>query len=99
MTDEIGFLVKLRDGAQTIADAANECLESKSPFPKWDTNKIEWREAEGSKGPYERSQHLNNAEFKKMLKDVQAHGGTLTRNGYFYWAFRNGSTVGRKKRK
>ena len=64
----------------------------------WDPNKIKWFEAEGSSGPYQRSEDFNNPEFKLMLKDLQHHGGKLTRNGYFYWVFQNGTTVGRKKR-
>jgi len=64
----------------------------------WDQDKIKWEDAEGSSGKYQRSEDFNNPEFKAMLKDLQAHGGKLTRNGYFYWVFKNGSTVGRKKR-
>jgi hypothetical protein len=33
-----------------------------------------------------------------MLKDLQAHNGKLTKEGWFYWVFQNGTTVGRKKR-
>jgi len=66
--------------------------------PKWDPNKIKWEDAEGSSGQYQRSEDFNNPEFKAMLKDLQAHNGKLTRNGYFYWIFKNGSTVGRKRR-
>jgi len=65
----------------------------------WDASKIEWIQAEGSKGPYERSEDVNNLEFKAMLKDLASHSGKTQRNGYFYWTFQNGSTVGRKKRK
>ncbi|MEM3623552.1 MAG: hypothetical protein QXR76_07280 [Candidatus Bathyarchaeia archaeon] len=64
----------------------------------WNPDKIKWEDAEGSSGQYQRSEDFNNPEFKAMLKDLQAHRGKLTRNGYFYWIFKNGSTVGRKKR-
>ena len=64
----------------------------------WDPNAIKWENAEGFKGEYERSEDVNNPEFKAMLKDLAQHGGKLTRNGMFYWVFKNGSTVGRKKR-
>ncbi len=75
--------------------------EQKGVFPKskWDPDRIMWEQAEGQSGPYERSEDVNNPEFKALLKDLSAHGGRLTRNGYFYWTFRNGSTVGRKKRR
>lgn len=98
MSKEIDFLVKLRDAATMIADATNEYLETKSPFSKFDPNKIQWQPAEGHKGSYERSEDVNNPEFKAMLKELAAHGGKMTRNGFFYWVWKNGSTVGRKKR-
>ena len=65
---------------------------------RWNPDAIKWEQAEGSSGPYERSEDVNNPEFKAMLKDLAAHGGKITRNGYFYWVFRSGSVVGRKKR-
>jgi hypothetical protein len=64
----------------------------------WNPEKIKWDQADGKNGPYERSEDVNNPEFKTMLKDLTRHGGKLTRNGWFYWTFKNGSTVGRKKR-
>jgi hypothetical protein len=64
----------------------------------WNPEAIEWVEAEGSKGKYERSEDVNNLEFKRMVKDLADHNGKLTRQGCFYWLFQNGSTVGRKKR-
>jgi len=64
----------------------------------WDPGKITWETAQGTKGEYERSKDVDNPEFKAMLKDLEAHGGRLTREGYFYWVFTNGDAVGRKKR-
>jgi len=64
----------------------------------WNPDAIEWVKAEGFKGNYERSEDVNNSEFKKMLKDLAEHNGKLTRDGVFYWVFKNGSTVGRKRR-
>jgi hypothetical protein len=72
-------------------------VEEKPKF-QWNPDKIKWEKAEGFKGEFEKSQDVNNLEFKAMLKDLAAHGGKLTRNGMFYWTFKNGSTVGRKKR-
>jgi len=64
----------------------------------WDPNAIHWQEAQGTSGPYERSTATDNPDFQLMLKDLQAHNGKRTRNGYFYWLFQDGTTVGRKKR-
>jgi hypothetical protein len=72
-------------------------VEEKPKF-QWNPDKIKWEKAEGQKGEFERSEDVNNPEFKAMLKDLQAHNGKLTRDGMFYWTFKNGSTVGRKKR-
>jgi len=65
----------------------------------WNPDKVKWTEAQGSSGLYERSEDVNSLDFKEMLKDLAAHSGKLSRDGYFYWSFQNGSTVGRKKRK
>jgi hypothetical protein len=64
----------------------------------WNPNKIKWEKAEGQKGEFEKSEDVNNPEFKAMLKDLNEHKGKLTRDGMFYWVYKNGSTVGRKKR-
>jgi hypothetical protein len=62
----------------------------------WDPSKIKWEKAEGQKGEFERSEDVNNPEFKELLKDLAQHNGKLSRGGFFYWTFKNGSTVGRK---
>jgi len=78
-----------------IASFKQRLKEAKS---LWDPAKIKWEKADGASGPYERSEDVNNPEFKAMLKDLAAHKGRLTKEGYFYWIFKNGATVGRKKR-
>jgi len=67
--------------------------------PSWNPSKIKWENAEGSAGPYERSEDVNNLDFKGMVKDLAERKGKLSHNGMFYWLFQNGTTVGRKKRK
>ena len=102
MSNDVMFVVKLRDAAQIIADAANEYLEKQAPEdeekPSWDPSKIKWDEAEGPKGKFERSEDINNLDFKALVKDLAHHKGKLTRDNLFYWLFENGVTVGRKKR-
>lgn len=65
----------------------------------WDLAKIKWESAEGSAGPYERSEDVNSLDFKALVKDLADHKGKLSHAGYFIWLFKNGTTVGRKKRK
>ena len=99
----IEFMVKLHDAAQMMADAANEYLERQEPTAeannKWNPEKIVWKQAQGSKGSYLRSEDTGNPEFKALLEELEAHKGKLTCNGYFYWKFSSSSVVGRKKRK
>lgn len=64
----------------------------------WNPEKVKWSQAEGTKGVYERSEDVNSLDFKNLLKDLANHKGFLVRDSYSYWVFKNGSTVGRKKR-
>jgi len=64
----------------------------------WNPEAIKWVKAEGFKGEYERAEDINNLQFKAMVKSLAEHNGKLSRNGFFYWLFKNGSVVGRKRR-
>jgi hypothetical protein len=87
-------VVKMKMQIAKLVGVAEE-----KPRFTWNPDVINWVKAEGFKGDYEKSEDFNNPEFKKMLKDLAEHDGKLTRDGVFYWVFKNGSTVGRKKRK
>jgi len=93
------LLARLQEAFQNASDAIGEYLErsSSADRPAWDPSKIIWEDAQGAKGPYQKSEDVNNPEFKTMLKDLSAHGRKLRRDGWFYWVFENGVTVGRKK--
>ncbi|MEM3536680.1 MAG: hypothetical protein QXF44_02765 [Candidatus Bathyarchaeia archaeon] len=92
----ITALLEFLNAVETgIANARQILKETKIG---WIPDQIKWEQAEGSSGPYQLSEDVKNPEFKAMLKDLQAHGGRLTREGWFYWVFQNGTTVGRKKR-
>jgi len=65
----------------------------------YDVEKIAWTEAQGTSGPYQRSEDVNSLNFKALLKDLQEHGGKFRKDGYFMWIFRNGATIGRKQLK
>jgi hypothetical protein len=64
----------------------------------WNPDKIAWTKAQGEKGEYERSEDINSLDFKNLLKDLAEHKGSLIRDSWFYWTFKNGSVVGKKKR-
>jgi len=105
----VDFLVKLRDAAQLIVEACEEYLAALAPPEareeqkrkrgwSWNPQHVTWRRAEGPSGPYERACMPDNGNFQLLVRDLQAHGGRLTREGMFYWLFNDGRTVGRKKR-
>lgn len=77
--------------------ASQDVNKTEKEASPWSPEKIIWEKTQGDKGPYERSSDVNNPEFKAMLKDLAAHNGKLTKDGHFYWIFKNGTTVGRKK--
>lgn len=97
---QVEFLAKLQQGALLIADACAAYLERVAPVNKsgWNPSKIKWTEAEGPSGPYERSEDVNNLEFKAMLRDLASNNGRLRRDDWFYWIFKHGVTVGRKRK-
>ena len=101
---QVDFLVRLRDALTMAAEATNDYVESLAPpgvreeKAAWNPEKIAWTQKTGARGAYEQSEDFNNTEFKAMLSDITAHTGKLTRDGFFYWQFQNGATVGRKKR-
>ena len=64
----------------------------------WNPNLIQWTKAQGSKGEFERSEDVNNLQFKAMQKDLADNNGKLNREGMFYWTFQSGSIIGRKQR-
>ena len=103
---DVGFVVKLRDAAQMIADACEEYLEKQAPVNKasWDPSQIKWQRAQGTKGSYERypaegQKAESTQDYHNLLADLKSHDGKLSRDGFFYWLFEDSATVGRKKRK
>lgn len=89
----IDFLDAVEKGARA---ARQRVMQVKTEY---DINAIIWEKASGTSGEYERSEDVDNPNFKALLKDVQAHGGKMTVEDYFVWAFKNGSVLGRKSRK
>ena len=101
-------LLKLRDALRMGADALNEELEKHAtPYVKateWEPSEIQWVKAEGMRGPYQKYPGTNQKEestsnYRNLIQDLVNHKEKLTKDGYFYWLFSDGTTVGRKKRK
>jgi hypothetical protein len=102
---EVDFLVKLRDGATMIADAAQERLEKLGPrgivtdqIP--DLNQVVWKPSTGPKGAFDLAEAKTNencAAFKDLVSYLAAHAGKATIQGFFVWKFTDSSgSVGRK---
>ena len=102
MTKEIDHLVKIRDGLAMAAEGINDWLETLAPpgtSPtglSYDVNKIQWQRAQGTKGPYEKTEGENTTDYQALVKDLQAHKGKMNIGGAFYWLFENQTTIGRK---
>ena len=92
-------LLEFLNASEAGIAAAKRLISEAKGIKEWNPNRIKWEPAEGASGAYERSTNVNNPEFKAMLKDLAVHGGKMNRDHHFYWVFRDGSTVGRKKRK
>jgi len=69
----------------------------------FDPDNIRWVKANGFSGPYERYPAKGekvepNEDYKALLKWLKEHNGKASYQGYFYWLFSDGATIGRKKR-
>jgi hypothetical protein len=73
-------------------------IEEKPKFA-WNPNAIKWERVRGPKGEFERSEDVNSVDFKALMKDLAAHDGKLTRDGWFYWSFPKKAVIGRKQRR
>ncbi len=88
----VDFLVKLRDAAQMMADAANEELEKRTPlevkYDEKDFDKLFWEDREGNKGPFQRTSKKanNNSEpFQALQTILKEHKGFCHIGPYRYW--------------
>lgn len=91
-------IVKMKRQISKLVGVAEEKPKTESAKFSWNPEAIQWVKVNGAKGEFEKSEDYDNPEFKAMLKDLAEHSGKLMRNGFFYWTFKNGSTVGRKAR-
>lgn len=104
--DDVGFVVKLRDASQMIADACEEYLEKHAPTDKRakakDFDKLPWEDREGAKGPFQRTSKnaTNNGEvFQALQAFVKDHDGFCQLAGYIYWFDnKNPNVIDRRKK-
>ena len=63
----------------------------------WDPTRVSWKQADGSRGPYERANDKTNPDFQLLVKELKEKDGKFRKGGYFYWLFDRSDDVGRKK--
>ena len=96
---------QIQDGIDALRADHTSIMQTQGPAPneveplEWDPNKIVWEKAVSRKSgsQYDRSDNMNNPDFRSMREDLERQGGKLTRDGMFYWNFDNSTTVGRTK--
>jgi hypothetical protein len=89
-------IVKLRMQIEKLYGEAKVKGSTKLPF---DASKIAWQKRTGTKGEFELSEDYDNPEHKALLKFLNEHaGGCINSEGWFYWVYKNGSTIGRKRK-
>lgn len=89
-------IVKMKMQLEKLFGEAKVKGSPKLPF---DASKINWQKRTGAKGEFELSEDFDSLDHKSLLKFLNEHaGGCINSEGWFYWVYKNGSTIGRKKR-
>jgi len=102
----VEFLVKLRDAAQMIADAANERLEKMAPsevkYDEKDFDGLKWEMKSGTKGEYQQTTkeaNDNNEAFQALKQILQDHKGFWQNSRYKFWFHQNNQDIIDRRRK
>lgn len=102
MVDEQLFeaLAKVRDCLSGAADALDTLIqqESKTVLKQYDPEKMRWADKNGAKGSFQATDDVNSPEYKALQKDLVDHKGFIVFQGFQYWLFENGVTIGRRKK-
>lgn len=98
---KLRFQIQKMLGVAPVERKAQGCDAEK---PQWNPETIKWQKTQGFKGEYERyplegEKIESTPDYRLLLEDLKKHDGRLTRDGWFYWVFEDGSTIGRKPRK
>jgi len=89
------MLVKLRMQIEKLTGSKAKG----SPKLTFDASKIAWQKKTGEKGEFELSEDFNSLDHKALLTVLAKAGGCITSEGWFYWVFKNGGSIGRKDRR
>lgn len=91
-----------QDNDEAIAIIENYYMKHQYPensfyLDAWDLDKIEWLPCEGPRGNYEKACYQDSYDFRLCLRDINACGGKIERDGFFLWTFNNANIIGRKR--
>ena len=73
-----------------------------SPKLSFDASKIQWKKAEGGKGPFEiaeKKANTGNADYAALEQFLENAGGRVSSEGYFIWQFPKKDAIGKKLKK
>src|SRR5271157_2362999 len=99
---QIEALVRVRDGLRQASDAIDDLLQLQNPTKDltklpFNVSKIQWKPKQGDHGPFELSDDYSNVDHQQLLVFMEKHaGGAVTSDGFYYWIFTDGKTIGRK---
>jgi hypothetical protein len=96
-------IVKMRLQIEKLlgATATPTALASGSPKLPFNASKIKWQDRENKKGKFQCSEDYNSLDHKALLAFLNEHvpSKCVQSEGFFYWVYPNGSTIGRKLKK
>jgi hypothetical protein len=97
-------LARVRDYANAVAEVLDKLVQTKVKVltKDYDTEKIQWVEKLGAKGPFQYADPKTegtNLDFKALLADLKEHDGRLRHSDMFYWLFQDAAGIGRKPAK
>jgi hypothetical protein len=70
-----------------------------SPKLRFDTSEIQWKKAEGDKGPFEiaeKKMNDGNVDYAALEQFLENAGGRVQSEGWFIWMFPSKDAIGRK---
>lgn len=85
---------QLRISIKKLVDVQLTPCSIKLPF---NAERITWTAKVGNRGPFELSNNIENPDYLALLEFLKTHAdGALASEGFYYWVFTDGVTIGRK---
>jgi len=92
-------IVKMRTQIEKLIGA--RATPQGSPKLPFDASKIKWQDRENEKGKFQMSEDYSSPDHKALLAFLNEHipSKCVQSEGWFFWVYPNGSTIGRKLKK